>query len=363
MRSNIKIGKIFGININLNYSWFFIVLLLSWTLAIDFFPRYYPGFSSTEYWIIGIVSAVLLFVSVFAHELMHSLVAKRYKMGVEKITLFFFGGVAQIKGKGITPKKEFFMAIAGPIFSLFLALVFWIIFKLAGAAYIQAVCFYLYRLNLILGLFNLAPGFPLDGGRILRSILWGYFKDIKKATKYAAYSGKGISVLLIALGFIGILMGYGTLWFILIGIFLYFMAEMSYEQIVLKEVLSKVKIKEVLNKNFVSVRKNLTIADLFSKYFLKYNSNSFIVVENGRFAGVVNDICLKQVPKKEWLNIFVKDVMIPADKIDSIESDELAYNVLIKMNKQRISVIPVIKNKRIIGVVDVVSLIRYSNLK
>ena len=157
------------------------------------------------------------------------------------------------------------MAAAGPVFSLVLAFVFWIIFKSTALLYVQAICFYLAKLNLILGLFNLAPGYPLDGGRILRAVLWHWYKDIKKATWYAAYSGRVIAILLIVVGIGGMFLGLGTLWFALLGFFLYFLAGMSYEQIILKEVLLKVKVKEVMKKEFVSVNEKTNLAELLSR--------------------------------------------------------------------------------------------------
>lgn len=371
MKANVRIGRLLGIDIELHYSWFFIVLLLAFGLAAGFFPEYYPGLTTAEYWIIGSVSAVLLFASVLAHELMHSIVAKRYKIGVEKITLFFFGGVAQIAGEDITPKKEFMMAVAGPIFSLFLALFFWIVWKSTAIVHVQAVCFYLTLLNLILGLFNLAPGFPLDGGRIFRAILWGYYKDVKKATRIAAYGGKVVAVLLIMFGFAGFFgigirifgVVFGGIWFILLGFFLYFLAGMSYEQIIIKEVLSKVKVKEIMKKRFISVRETLPIADLFSKYFLGHAQESFLVVKGQRLLGIVNVDCLRRVPKHKWLSVLVKDVMIPANRIKTAKLGDGAYGVLVKMSKQGLNIMPVIKDKKLVGIVDVGSLIRFTRLK
>jgi len=371
MKSNVKIGRLAGIDIELHYTWFIIITLLALGLASGFFPEYYPGLTTTEYWIIGIISAILLFASVLAHELMHSLVAKKYKLGVEKITLFFFGGIAQIESEDITPKKEFLMAAAGPAFSLVLAGVFFLLWKSTSIIYVQAVSFYLALLNLILGVFNLAPRFPLDGGRMFRAALWHFTKNLKKATKIAAFAGKIFAGFLMILGFAGFFgvgieifgVVLGGFWFLIIGIFLYFLAGMSYEQIILKETLSKVKIRQVMAKEFISVNETVNIADLFNKYFIKYGRDSFVVLKDKKLTGIVNTDCLKGIPKKSWLKVKVKDVMVPVDKIFKANPNQTAYSVLLSISKQKSNLVPVIDKSKLVGIIDVTTLIRYTRLK
>ena len=311
---SIKIGRIHNIDIELHYSWFFIFILLAWALSSAFFPLYYPGLTWFEYWALGIASSFLLFVSVLIHELTHSFVAQRGKIGVEKITLFFFGGVAQITGENISPSREFKMAIAGPLISFVLAAIFYGLLKISPYVYITAICFYLSRINFILAVFNLVPGYPLDGGRMLRAVLWAYFQDIKKATKYAAIAGKAFGILLIIMGVLGMFYGMGTLWFVLIGAFLYFLAKSGYEQLIIKEILSKMKVKQVLRKSFVSVNENTSIAKLFSYYFLRYSQDGFPVMKDNKIIGLVTSECLKSTPKSKWLKKKAKDVMLPVKK-------------------------------------------------
>jgi len=242
MANSVRLGKFFKINVELHYSWFFIFILLAFALSKDFFPRHFPDLTTTEYWIIGGISSVLLFASVLFHELSHSLVAKRHKMGVERITLFFFGGVAQLHENNLNPKTEFKMAAAGPLFSIVFGLFFLGVYSIFSNIYIQAVSFYLYRINFILAAFNLFPGFPLDGGRILRSILWYFTDDLKKSTRYAAGGGKLLALILITIGAgsMIILRNFGGLWFLFLGFFLLLIAELSYDQIIIKEILSKI---------------------------------------------------------------------------------------------------------------------------
>ena len=348
------IGKLFGIEVELHYSWFFIFFLLAWALASQFFPYYFPRFSKLENWIVGAVSSFLLFVSVLLHEISHSLVAKSYKMGVHKITLFFFGGVAQITGEHLTPKREFRMAIAGPSFSITLAFIFYFILLSTVNLYIQAVCFYLFRLNLILAVFNLVPGFPLDGGRVFRSVLWYFMKDLKKATKWAANAGKFFAIFLVVLG---VLAGWGGLWFILIGIFLYMMAEASYEQTIIKETLYGVPVSQVMTKDFKSVNENLTIAKLFTNYFMHYKQDNFLVTRNKKPVGIVNISCLKKISKPNWGKTKVKSCMLPISRTADVKED--SYKALMKMSSEGISALPVVRNKKLVGMFDTDSISKF----
>ncbi|MBD3249013.1 CBS domain-containing protein [Candidatus Woesearchaeota archaeon] len=369
MDKSVKIGKIFGIEIDLHFTWFFIFALLVWGLSIGFFPEYYPGLSNTEYWILGGISAFFLFISVLLHELSHSLVAKHGRLGVNKITLFFFGGMAETAGEASTPENEFKMAIAGPLMSFLLAGIFWAIWSFVNIVYVEAIAFYLTILNLILGLFNLAPGYPLDGGRMLRAILWGYYNDIKKATKIASYGGKLVAGVMIIFGFSGFFgvtleifgVEFGGLWFAILGFFLYFIAGMSYQQLLLKESLEKMKVKDAMNKSFKTVDANKTLAELFEDYFLRYNKEGIIVSNKKRPAGIVTIEDLKKVPRKQWNKKKIKNIY--NDFEYTAKENDNAYNLLNHMSKNRISVVPVVRNRKIIGMVDISSLVRLVKLK
>src|SRR3989344_4445971 len=205
MRGAMKLFRIFGIDVQLHFSWWFVFALLAWSLSSSFFPQYFPGFENKTYWFMGIISVLLLFLSVLLHELSHSLVAKAKKIKVDSITLFFFGGVASIDDEDIKPSAEFLMSIAGPLFSLLLFGIFYLIYSLNGNIFWTAITFYLYQLNLILAIFNLVPGYPLDGGRAFRAILHAYYKDLSKATRIAARGGKLFAAVLIFMGIVGLL--------------------------------------------------------------------------------------------------------------------------------------------------------------
>ena len=361
---SIKLGSILGIEIELHYTWFIILALLVWGLSTGFFPVYYPELSATAVWVLGAIAAVLLFVSVLLHELMHSIVAKASRMRVDKITLFFFGGIAQIPGGGLTPKKEFKMAIAGPLFSLFLGFVFLLVYLYVPSLYIQAISKYLYTINFILAAFNMIPGFPLDGGRVFRSILWYFYKDIKKATRIAAYGGKVFAIILIIMGFLNfigiVIFIYGGLWFIIIGFFLYYIAGASYEQIILKELLSKVSVKDIMLKKPVAVKADITVADLFSK-FLKLRQESFLVMDGKKLAGIVSVKNMKKIPKEEWKKTKVSEIMI--NKFRTITPDENAFDAMMKMLESGTDIIPVKKDGKIAGILAREDIIHYIRIK
>ena len=364
-RGSIRLGRLFGIPIELHYTWFFIFLLLAWGLATGFFPSMYPDLTASARWILGAVSAVLLFVSVLLHELMHSVVAKSFKMNVSKITLFFFGGVASIPGENITPKKEFWMAIAGPLFSLGLGFLFFFIFKLSTIVYVTAVSRYLYFINFILAGFNLIPGFPLDGGRVLRSILWAIYKDVKKATRIAAYGGRVFAVILILMGFLNligiVIFLYGGIWFIIIGLFLYSIAGSSYQQIILKELLGKVKVYQIMDKTLVTVPSDINCQQLYSKHFLAMRRANFLVTRNKKFVGIVTIAKLKEIPKEDWPKTPITNIIVKG--IRAARPGEDAFSALVKMLEQNLEIIPVVKDGKLVGLIDKQTLANVVKLK
>src|SRR3989338_10843063 len=261
MRSSLRIGRIFGIGIYLHATWFLIFFLLTYSLAQFYFPEYYD-FSAALDWVLAFFSALLLFLSVLMHELSHSIVSKKEGMEVESITLFFFGGVAAASAEETSPKSEFLLAAAGPLFSAVLGLVFLALYALDIEMHLTAIFDYLYKINFILAVFNLIPAYPLDGGRILRSILWAVQKDIRKATLIASKGGVLFGYMLMFLGIAGMFAGGGSVWYILIGAFLVFLANESYRQLIIKENLKKISLDgHVMKKTLID--KDLPLSKFF----------------------------------------------------------------------------------------------------
>ncbi len=333
MKGDVRIGRFLGIDVKLHFSWWFIALLLTWVLATNFFPVFYPELSTTSHWIIAAISAILLFVSVILHEFSHSLVARTKGIHVHSITLFFFGGVADIESESMKPMDEFLMAIAGPFFSFFLAGVFAIIFQLTETnIIINAIAFYLFQLNLILGIFNLVPGYPLDGGRALRAVLHWYYKDLRKATKIASFWGKAFAFLLIVLGFFQIFSGsFAGIWLILIGFFLHFIAGLSYEQVIFYDVLSKWKVSqfEVKAKTSIMVKDSTNLKEFIQTHLA--DKHKVFIVKKGKEPFALLDLTGIQALRGEDLEkLSVKDAAIPLKKLGTLTPDQSAYKAFKK---------------------------------
>ncbi|MEW6376330.1 MAG: site-2 protease family protein, partial [Thermodesulfobacteriota bacterium] len=272
MMKGVKLFRVLGIQISLNYTWFIIFGLIAWSLASGYFPYHFPGLSRLAHWAMGFLAAILLFLSVLAHELTHSYIAKKEGMEVSEITLFIFGGVSQLAKEPESPQKELKVAIGGPISSLILALVFWILSKATSQTQdlilFTGLLGYLAFINLSLAVFNLIPGFPLDGGRVLRALYWKKTGSLKKATQTASASGKWVGMGIILLGLFFILIGnlIGGFWFVIIGIFLRSAAEGGYQQVVMKGALEGVKVKELMSRGVISVPPSLRIDRLVEDY-------------------------------------------------------------------------------------------------
>src|SRR3989344_1044634 len=287
MKTGLKVFRIAGIDIRLHYSWWLIFILLAWSLSTTYFPQpeVFPGAVKSTYWVMGIIASLLLFISVLLHELSHSLVAKFRKIKVESITLFFFGGVAGITKEKIKPSSEFMMAIAGPIFSLVLAGVFYLIFIIGINGAAAAIAKYLALLNLILACFNLVPAYPLDGGRAFRAILYAYYKDLKKATRIASFGGKIFAIYMIMEGlfnlFGAVIIFPGGLWFLILGVFLFIIAKGSYEQVVVDEALEQIKIRDLVQKKYPILNSEQTVSS-FLKQYQNSGEESFIIEGNNK---------------------------------------------------------------------------------
>ncbi len=254
--SGLRIGTIWNIPIRLNTSWFIIFGLLTWSLSRDYFVAAYPNLSSGVYLSLGVVTSLMFFGSVLAHELGHSWVALKDGIPVRGITLFIFGGVAQIEREASTPASEFRIAIAGPLTSLLLAGGFFILYSLdKQIPYLAAPSEYLMRINFLLALFNLVPGFPLDGGRVLRAAVWAWKKDLHKATRIAALIGQVIAYLFIGLGILRMFQGQFSngIWMIFIGWFLQSTASSTYQQIKLETSLRGSSVRQVMSRELVKL--------------------------------------------------------------------------------------------------------------
>jgi Zn-dependent protease/predicted transcriptional regulator len=368
---SLQIGTIKKIPIKLHFTLIIVFFLISWTLAVGFMPRYYPNLTDAQYWIMGIIGAVVLFVSVLLHELSHSLLSIRYGIQVNQILLFIFGGVSDIKEETKDFKKEFNIAVVGPLTSYALSGLFWILFitiSYIGDAIqqdnevggylilLEGVLLYSSIINLIVGTFNLIPAFPLDGGRMLRAGLTKWKKDFDQATSIASKIGIGISFGIMGLGFIAIFRGafLGGFWLIIIGWFLNSGAQAYLQQNELSSKLKGIKLKEIMNPNFIAVKPDLKISDLISNYFNVYWKSAFPVINgNNQLLGMITTEAVFKKDRIEIENKKVEDLMIPLSEVIVMSENKEANDALIQLFRKGMSRIFIVDSgSRLLGLVS-----------
>lgn len=364
---SIRLGKIIGIPISIDVSWFIIFALIVYTLAEYMFPQLNPNFTPLMNWLGGIIAALFLFLSVLLHELMHSYVAIKSGMKVGGITLFIFGGVSKLNDEPQTPEVELKMAIAGPATSIALAAIFWVIAAYGGAAILGQlgleIVKYLALINLALGIFNLIPGFPLDGGRVFRAILWGSLNSLERATRIASRVGQGFGYLFIIGGFWMMLSGglLNGLWLVFIGWFLNNAAQQSYQQIELRRALSGVDVHRVMTTDFPHVDPNITVDQFVHDYLLQYDYNAFPVTENDNFLGIITVNEVRNIPREQWHDMNVRQLIRTPEEERVIDENDDAFDALMHMAQGNIRRLLVIHDGKLKGMVlqdSIINLVR-----
>jgi Zn-dependent protease len=365
----VKIFNLLGFEVRLDLSWFFIAAFIAWSLSVGLFPYYYKDLSPLTYWIMGIAGALGLFLGIVIHEFAHSLVARHYGMPMKGITLFIFGGVAEMGDEPPSPKVEFLMAIAGPVTSIILALIFLALAAWAKQADAPLALFgvlrYLGAINGILAVFNLLPAFPLDGGRVLRSILWGLKKDLRWATRVSSKIGYAFAIILIVLGFIQIVQGnfIGGIWWVLIGFFLQNAARMSYQQLLAKQVLQGEPVRRFMKTDPTVVSPSLTIKQLVEDYFYTYHYKMFPVVADGKLQGCISTQQVKSIPREDWASHTVGEFSNSCDRENSIPPDMDALHALEIMSRTNRSRLLITEGDRLVGILSLKDLLQFFALK
>ncbi|HVA95773.1 MAG TPA: site-2 protease family protein [Candidatus Dormibacteraeota bacterium] len=361
-RHSIPIGRIFGISIDLDYSWFLIIGLLAWILAVSYFPAQLPNWSTAGYWLMGGVTAVMLFVSVLIHELGHSVVAKGYGLSVPRITLFIFGGVSEIAAEPPSAVAEFWIAIVGPVTSFALAAFFWEIEPfVAFSPALLALAKYLALLNLVLGAFNLIPGFPLDGGRVLRAVVWRITGKYQQATSTAAATGRFFGFFLI---FLGVWQAFGGnlingLWIIFIGWFLESAAGSQLKVAVLKNLLGGHKVVDAMKRDFPKVSGEATLQELVDKHVLTRGERNFVVNGSDSHSGMVTLDAIQAVPRAAWPTTSAFQAMVPLQKLAATNSEAMLWPVLEQMGRDGVNQLPVVDGNRIVGILSRDDILHY----
>ncbi len=365
----IKLFNLLGFEVRLDWSWIIIAGLIVWSLAAGFFPYYYRNLSIETYWLMGAAGAVGLFLSIIFHEFCHSLVARRFAIPIKGITLFIFGGVAEMADEPPTARAEFYMAAAGPLSSIFIAGVFYLIYlwgKLGGwPVPVNGVTHYLAWINGLLAGFNLLPAFPLDGGRILRSLLWWAKNNLRWATRISSGIGAGFGIVLIFLGVLQILRGnfIGGLWWSLIGMFLRGAAQMSYQQLLMRKALEGEPVSRFMNPHPVTVVPSLTVKELVEDYIYKYHFKMFPVMEDDQLLGFITTRQVKEVPREEWERETVGHLTVPCSSENTITPDTDATKALARMNQTGSSRLLVIDRGHLVGIVTLKDLLNFLSLK
>ncbi len=361
-RSTISLGRILGIPIGVDYSWFLIFALLTWSLATNYFPVQFTNWPVTEYWLVGAVTVIFMFGSVLLHELGHSVVALRYKIPVRSITLFIFGGVAQIGAEPPSAVSEFWIAIAGPVTSFLLAAFFYLLRSMLGSlAPLLAIAEYLAYINGTLGLFNLIPGFPLDGGRVFRAILWGATHNLRRATLIAANVGRFIAFALILLGVWQIFTGnFGNgLWIAFIGWFLESAASSQIHQQTIHDLLAGHHVADVMRHDFTSISPDCALEELINQHILGGGQRSLVVKQFERVVGLLTFHNIKAIPSSEWPTTTAAQVMIPFDKMKWIRPDADLMDALGEMDRDGVNQLPVMAGAEIQGMLGRGDLINF----
>jgi len=358
MSGNISLGRVFGIPLRLNYTWFIIFALVTYSLVL--YPLVEPPYPTIEQRIIlGILTSLLFFASIITHELAHSILAIRNNIPVKEITLFVFGGVSQITKEATHPRAELSIAIVGPLTSLALAGIFYgLHFLLAGAQQILAASLmqWLAWINVFLAVFNLIPGFPLDGGRIFRALVWHRTHDYHRATRIATKVGQGIAYAFIVAGGIVLIFALqlwlNGVWLIFIGWFLRDAARASYQQVLLRDALIGITARQVTDYDCPLIPPHLNLMELVQQHILPTGRSCFLISWGAELEGMVTLQQIKKVPRTRWAITSVQDIMTPASKLKVAYADQDILSVLQEMNGESANHIPVMEAGKVIGIIN-----------
>ncbi len=353
--SSFRVAKLFGIDIEIHPSWLLILAFVAYSLSAGFFPDQYEDWSQFAYWSVGITAAILLFVTVLIHELAHALVAKRRGLDVPRITLFIFGGVSHLGRQPSSAGEEFQIAAAGPATSLLIA----VVTGLAGLAFrgvneqLEATLFYLAFVNTLLAVFNILPGFPLDGGRVLRSIAWKRTGSFRRATRIASGVGEMFGYALIAVGFFLLLSGliFNGLWFMFIGWFLLGAARGEAANLQLEGVLKHLTARDVMRTDFPSVTPGVPLQVVVDDYMVGQGERAVMVANGGAVLGILTVTDVRRVPRADWRNTPAQTAMTPRERVITVLASTPAVEVLVLLGEKRLNQVPVLEDGRMIGLV------------
>jgi Zn-dependent protease/predicted transcriptional regulator len=364
----VTLFRVFGFEVKVDWSWLILGALIVWSLAKGF-PTSIKGLDQTDYWIMGVAGAVGLFLSIVFHELWHSLVARKFGLDMRGITLFLFGGVSEMGDEPPSPKAEFFLAVAGPVSSVVLAaFLLGLSSLLLGSGPMTpatAVLNYLGYLNLLLAGFNLIPAFPLDGGRVLRAVLWGRWNDLRRATRVASSIGAGLGAALMVFGAVRFFKDQSIdgIWTFVIGMFVRGAARSSYRQLVFRRALEGVPVKKFMAADVVTVRPSTSVEKLVEDYIYKYHFKLYPVVDDGKLVGCVTLDQVKGLAREDWASHDVGELARSCSPENTIGPDEDVLKALALMQKTGRSRLIVADGGTVVGVIAIKDIMGYIALK
>jgi len=362
----LTIARIWGIPISVHVSWLLVFALVASSLAAGYFPERQPGWGAATRWVLGALTSLAFFASVLVHELGHSRVALRYGIPIRGITLFVFGGVAQIGREPDSPGAEFRIAIAGPLTSLALAALFGGAGAVAGSmALVSVPALWLARINLFVALFNLLPGFPLDGGRVLRAAVWAWTGSFDRANRAAAAAGEVLALALIGVGTLRALGGdvAGGIWMALIGWFLHSAVAAGRAQAALRDLLRGATVSQAMARDCPSVAPDLTLERLVHDEVLGAGHRCFVVAEDGHLRGLLTLHEVKGVPREQWSRAKVEEVMQPAQALSVVGPEEALLGALQKMDDAKVAQLPVVADGHWLGMLDREHILHYMRVR
>jgi len=371
-----ELFKLFGFPIRIDLSWFIIVILLTWTLATGAFPHLIREFApdaeppaSGMFWTMGFLGAMGLFISVLLHELGHAFVARGYGIPMGGITLFIFGGVAEMQDEPPSAKAEFWVAIAGPIVSVLLAIG---LLLGAGAAHqlgadiaVTIVVGWLGFINGMLVVFNMLPAFPLDGGRVLRAILWAAKDNMRWATRVTSSIGTAFGVGFIGLGVLRFLVGdfFGGIWMAIIGMFLRGAAQMSYQHVLVRRSLEGETVQRFMKRDPVTVPPDITLADLVNEVIYRHYYKMYPVVDDNRLLGCITTRRVKEIEPHDWSDTLVRDAMDPVSNENTIDVNADAMRAMSRMNSNELSRLLVVDGDQLVGIIALKDMLRFLSMR
>jgi Zn-dependent protease/predicted transcriptional regulator len=365
----IKLLTLFGMPINVDLSWIFLAVLVVWSLSSTY-SQDYADLSTLTLIAMGIAGALGLFASIIVHEVAHSLVARSQSMPMGGITLFLFGGVAEMRDEAPSARAEFLMAIAGPVTSLVIGGVCLGLQSLLGEDLlgrpVSGVLGFLGSINLVLVVFNLIPAFPLDGGRVLRSILWKWKGNLRWATRISSRIGSGFGLAIIFLGFLGVLGGQavvGGIWFILIGFFVRSAAQGSYQQLLIRKALEGEDLRRFMTSDPITVPAGISIRDFVEDYVYRYHFKMFPVVDDGELRGCISTKQVKEVPKEAWTGETVGDILQPCSSENTVDVSEDPMRALALMHQTGTSRLMIVDHGALVGILSLKDLVKFISLK